>query len=153
MTTPTPVLLPGGFTWRDSPDGCTLFAGGAAVLHVTRQNGGWIVRVDVPGDDTHSRKVVVGSRMAGVRFGNKWARSHKEMMTRFDPRVRQDRDPLRQAAAERKPDGRSGDGAVGSTSSISPDALRRELDEARALKDELNIHLERIELIVEEMIR
>jgi hypothetical protein len=153
MTTPTPVLLPAGFTWKDSPDGCTLLAGGTTVLNVTRQNSGWIVQVDVPGDDTHSRKVVVGSRMAGVRFGNKWARSHKEMVTRFDPRALRDRDPARQASAARKPDGRSGNGAVGPASSISPEALRHELDEARALKEELNIHLDRIELIVEEMTR
>ena len=37
MTTPTPVLLPAGFTWKDVADGCVLLAGGTRVLEVIRQ--------------------------------------------------------------------------------------------------------------------
>lgn len=158
MTTPTPVLLPAGFTWKDVADGCVLLAGGTRVLEVIRQNSGWVVQVDVPDDGSHSRRVVVGSRVAGVRFGNKWARAHKEMVARFDPeagrRVSRGRrirasDPETAAVVARPGDGTRSSAA----SAIGPEALRHELDEARALKEELNIHLDRIELIVEEMTR
>ena len=155
MTTPTPVLLPEGFRWNDIQDGCELLVGRVRVLQVLRQNSGWVVRVDVPEDPSHARKVVVGSRVAGVRFGNKWARAHKDMVARFNPGA-----GLRRPGGRRSP---SGPGpaesrlrdvpAHASAAGIVPEALRQEIDEARALKEELNSHLERIELMVEEMTR
>lgn len=149
MGMPHPVSLPPGFHWEMVGTGLELHAGGVRVLEVKRQRMGWVVRIDVPGRSQYARTLAVGSEVAGVRFGNKWARSHKDLRELGAPaRTPATATDTAPAVVHRAPD--PGDPVTAMPAYLE---MIDKLDEIHALRGQLDTALERIELTLGEFMR
>lgn len=146
MGIPHPVSLPPGFNWELIDSGLQLRAGSTSVLEVRRQRMGWVVRINVPGRSQYARTLVVGSEVAGVRFGNKWARSHKELLDLARSPGGDDRAST--AGTQALPD-------IGRSSAALPAYLELigKLDEIHELREQLDAAMDRIEASLGEMMR
>lgn len=146
MGIPHPVSLPPGFNWELIDSGLQLRAGSTSVLEVKRQRMGWVVRISVPGRSQYARTLAVGSEVAGVRFGNKWARSHKELLDLAHPPGGEERAPAAGAQALVE---------TGRTSGALPAYLELigKLDEIHALREQLDAAMDRIEASLGDIMR
>lgn len=147
MGMPHPVSLPPGFHWEVVESGLQLHAGGISVLEVTRQRMGWVVRINVPGRAQYARTLAVGSEVAGVRFGNKWARSHKELLDLSQP--------MGGRAAGATPALPEAAQAVLKERGALPACLELidTLDEIHSLREQLDAAMDRIEAALGEVMR
>lgn len=148
MGMPHPVSLPPGFHWEMVATGLELHAGDVSVLEVKRQRMGWVVRIDVPGQDHQSRTLAVGSEVAGVRLGNKWARSHKDLAQLGSSRRPGSAESHVMADIARQESGQGGRRSMPAYLDMID-----KLDEIHALRGQLDAALEKIEFTLGEFMR
>lgn len=145
MGMPHPVSLPPGFHWEMVDSGLQLRAGSTGVLEVKRQRMGWVVRINVPGRTQYARTLAVGSEVAGVRFGNKWARSHKELLDLAQP------GPTTHGAVSGEPILQAPPRSVGALPAYLE--LIGKLDEIHVLREQLDAAMDRIEATLGDVMR